>query len=49
MAETDIKKWDGSVINMMNKALPNYDKSLESYDTESINIDSLNEWGGSIV
>jgi hypothetical protein len=29
VAETDIKKWDGSVINMMNKALPNYDKSLE--------------------
>ena len=28
MAETDIKKWDGSVINMMNKALPNYINSF---------------------
>jgi hypothetical protein len=36
-------------IEMFEIFCDNYDKSLESYDKESINIDSLNEWGGSIV
>ena len=42
-------KLDNLSIEMFEIFCDNYDKSLESYDTESINIDSLNEWGGSIV